>query len=173
VIQSVLRALALPALAFGLLVAESTLYRFTPWDPLTADLTLPLVLWMGLVDVPVSRGAPTAFAIGYLIDVFSSGASGLHALVLVGVYLVSRTASLRLFSAGVLFQMLLTLLASLSTSAGIILLRFIFEQSLDNPGALALSAAVRGVATAVVSPLVFEVARRVGPAGTRQEGSIA
>jgi rod shape-determining protein MreD len=170
---TVWRAVALPVLAFGLLVLESSLWRYTPWDPLTADLTLPILLWMGLSDVPVSRGAPSAFAIGYLVDLFSAGPQGLHAFVAVLVYLSSRTASLRLFSAGVLFQMLLTFLASLFTSCAILFLRFIFEQSLENLGSMALSIAVRGVATALVSPLIFRLARRVGPASVRAEGSVA
>jgi rod shape-determining protein MreD len=172
VIGAVWRAVALPVLAFGLLVLESILWRYTPWDPLTADLTLPILLWMGLSDVPVVRGAPSAFAIGYLVDLFSAGPQGLHAFVAVVVYLSSRTASLRLFSAGVLFQMLLTFLASLFTSGAILFLRFIFEQSLENLGSVALSIAVRGAATALVSPMIFRLARRVGPVGARQEGGV-
>ena len=172
-IASVWRAIALPVLAFGLLVAESILWRYTPWDPLTADLTLPILLWMGLSDVPVSRGASSAFAIGYLVDLFSAGPQGLHALVSVVVYLASRTASLRLFSAGALFQMLLTFLASLFTSTTILFLRFIFDHSLENVGSMAVSVGVRGLATALVSPLIFRLARRVGPVGARQEGSVS
>lgn len=172
-IGTIWRAVALPVVAFGLLVVESILWRYTPWDPLTADLTLPLILWMGLSDVPVSRGAPSAFAIGYLVDLFSAGPQGLHAFVAVVVYLLSRTASLRLFSAGVLFQMLLTFLASLFTSGAILFLRFIFEHSLENLGSVALSVGVRGVATALLSPLAFRLARRLGQAGTRPEGSVA
>jgi len=173
VIVSVWRAIALPVLAFGLLVLESIAWRYSPWDPLTADLVLPILLWMGLSDVPVARGAPSAFAIGYLVDLFSAGPQGLHAFVAVVVYLSSRTASLRLFSAGALFQMLLTFLASLFTSGTILFLRFIFEQSLENIGSVALSVGVRGLATALVSPLIFSLARRVGPAGARQEGSVS
>lgn len=170
---AVWRAIALPVLAFGLLVVEALAGRYSPWDPLTVDLTLPILLWMGLSDVPVVRGAPSAFAIGYLVDLFSAGPQGLHAFVAVVVYLSSRTASLRLFSAGVLFQMLLTFLASLFTSGAILFLRFIFEQSLENLGSPALPVAVRGVATALVSPLIFRLARRVGPVGARQEGGVA
>ena len=171
-IPAIARAVALPAAAFALLVFESVAWRFIPWDPLTVDLTLPLLLWMGLSDVPVVRGAPSAFAIGYLIDLFSAGPQGLHAVVSVVVYLSSRTASLRLFSAGVAFQMLLTFLASLFTSGAILFLRFIFEHSLENMGAVTLSMAVRGVATALVSPLIFKLARWVGPVGARPEGSV-
>lgn len=169
---SIWRAVALPALAFGLLVVESILWGYTPWDPLTADLTLPILLWMGLSDVPVVRGAPSAFAIGYLVDLSSAAPQGLHAFVAVVVYLSSRTASLRLFSAGAVFQMLLTFLASLFTSGAILFLRFIFEQSLENLGSAAVPIVVRGVATALVSPLIFRLARRVGPVGVRQEGNV-
>jgi cell shape-determining protein MreD len=173
VIQAIWRAVALPVAAFALLALESVVWRVSPWDPLTADLTLPLLLWMGLSDVPLVRGAPSAFAIGYLVDLFSAGPQGLHAVVAVVVYLSSRTASLRLFSAGVAFQMLLTFLASLFTSGAILFLRFIFERSIDNVGAVLLPMAVRGVATALLSPLLFRLARWVGPAGARPEGSVA
>lgn len=170
---ALLRLLALPAAAFALLVLESAVYHLLPFDWLTVDLTLPLLLFMGLQDVPASRGAPTAFAIGYLVDLFSSGPTGLHAFVAVAVYLFSRTASLRLFASGVMFQMLLTFLASLFTSGAILLLLFIFERSLEYPGSVALAVAARGVATALVSPVVFGLARRLEPLSAKQEGSYA
>ncbi|MBI2892224.1 MAG: hypothetical protein HYY06_01640 [Deltaproteobacteria bacterium] len=170
---AILRVLALPAASFLLLVIESSAYHVLPLDWLTVDLTLPLLLYMGLADVPPSRGAPTAFAIGYLVDLFSAGPSGLYAFVAVTVYLFSRTASLKLFASGVMFQMLLTFLASLFTSGAILLLRFIFEHSLENLGSVTLAVVARGVATALVSPLGFRLARRLEPIGAKQEGSYA
>jgi len=67
------------ALGVLLLVLQSNLFRLLDLLPVpvaTPSLLLPLVLFMGVHEYSVGRGAALAFLLGYLLDVFAAAPVG-------------------------------------------------------------------------------------------------
>ncbi len=162
-------------LSFLLLVAQSTFAHLVPWDMLVPSLTLPVVLYMGLHDYSASKGALISFAIGYLTDVFAGSPMGLHTLVTVAIFLISRVAALRLFLQGWFFEIILTFLLAFISSLLVLGIRALFDQDF---GSLLIHLEIvvsRAVATAVAAPLIFRLTARIDevtPRGRGGEGRI-
>jgi cell shape-determining protein MreD len=167
------RSVAVVLIGFSLLLVQSTLYHLIPWGAATPNLVLPLLLAMGISDTPPAWGAPIAFAIGYLGDVFSGSPMGLQTIVAVGTFLFGHFASVRLFIEGIPFQVVLTLAASLLSSATILGLRWVFERGWEGPSVAWVDLLVRAGVTAVAAPLVFSLATRVVPRRPRAEEAAA
>ena len=162
------RALALVGIGFGLLLVQSTLHHLVPWQRATLDLALPLLLAMGLSDIAPAWGSPVAFVIGYMADSFSGSPMGLLTIVAVGTFLVGHLASVRLFMQGIPFQVVLTFVVSLLSSATILGLRVLFDRGWEGPSVAWLDLLVRATMTAAVAPLVFVLATRVVPRRTEE-----
>ena len=95
-----------------LLLAQTVIARVL-WSEYPApSLVLPMVLYMSVGEFSLARGVSIAFVLGYLTDVFSGGSLGLWTFTLVGSFLLARVAGLKLFLHGVVFQVVLTVLAS-------------------------------------------------------------
>ena len=163
------RSIAVVVIGFGLLVLQSTLYHVIPWASATPHLVLPLLLAMGLSDTPPAWGSPIAFTIGYMADVFSGSPMGLQTIVAVGTFLFGHVASIRLFIEGIPFQVVLTWVASLLSSATVLGLRWVFERGWEGPSVALGDLLMRALVTAAVAPLVFALATRVVPRRPRAE----
>ena len=167
-----MRNVALVVLGFVLLVVQAALGHVLPLGDFTPILVLPLLIYLGVHDIPLARGAAIAFVLGYFLDSFSGSPMGLQTFVAVTLFLFSRAAGVRLFLQGRLFQMGLTFMAGLLSGGIILALRAIFERRyiLDDAtlGATALALVGPALATAVAAPLVFSVVRRVDAAATRR-----
>lgn len=157
--------------AFILLILQSTFAHLLPWDMFVPSLGLPIVLYMGLHDFNAARGALISFAVGYLTDVFAGSPMGLHTLVTVAIFLISRVAALRLFLQGWIFEIVLTLLLTLVSSVLILGLRALFDQDL---GSLLIHLDIvtsRAVATALVAPVIFRMTGWIEKTTPRKRGS--
>ncbi len=157
-------------LGFFLLVLQSTFAHLVPLDMFVPSLGLPVVLYMGLHGYNAARGAVIAFVIGYLMDVFAGSPMGLHTLVTVGIFLISRVAALRLFLQGWIFEIILTFLLSLVSSTLILATRALFDKDF---GSLLIHLEVvmsRSVATAIVAPVVFRMTARIDKITPRRRG---
>ena len=154
---------------FALLLVQSAYGRILAPYPFTPVLGLPVVFALGVAPgVRVLRGAATAFAIGYLYDLFTGNPLGIHTFVFViaflGAWLVGRLLSFR----GVPFEMVLTLILTLLVGGLIEMIRRFTPGGMSWAGsALALSLVASSVVTAVVAPLFFALARRLDPAVER------
>ncbi len=150
------------ALGIALATAESLFDRLIPFEHLTPDLVLPLVLYMGLVGFNAARGAAIAFVVGYFVDALQPGAPiCLHMFLLVCMFLLSRLLTARLLLAGTAFHIALALLGSVLSSLIIIGLRAIFERHVGGLEPMVVIIATRATATAVVAPFIFALARKL------------
>jgi rod shape-determining protein MreD len=161
------------ALAFGLLVAQGMLQHALErvMEHLPAympggewfypSLVLPLVLYMAVGEFSLARGASLAFVVGYLSDAFSGLPMGLFTFTMVAVFLLARVAGLKLFLHGVVFQVLLTLVAQITGGMLMLGLNVVFERTRLAIGPAMALVTSQAFATALLSPLVFWLVRRV------------
>lgn len=161
-----MRQLPIIGLGFLLLAAQSALTAWLPLDPFFPHLLLPITIYLGVAtEISLIRGAILAFVLGYLLDSFCGSPLGLQTFVLVATFIAARSAGLRLLLRGAGFQMALTALVTLCAGAAVMALRAIFERPSPFPvrgvGVMVRGLVFQVVATALVAPPVFAMARRV------------
>src|SRR5271166_2990351 len=94
-----MRNTAFLALGFALLIVQGNLFRFIGRLHVagaTPSLLLPLVVFMGVHEYSIARGAALAFTLGYLLDVFAGAPVGLLTFITVATFVVARFAGVRL-----------------------------------------------------------------------------
>jgi len=162
-------------LGLVLLVAQSAIATLVPVHNVTPNVVLPIVVYMGVAsEVQLVRGALASFALGYLLDAFCGSSMGLHTFVMVAAFFSARGAGLRLFPQAALLQMLAMFVAAAGADATVYALRGIFEQPVlpglgeDLPAMLKATAA-SALATAVLSPVIVAMARRIEATRHRRE----
>lgn len=153
---------------FGLsmLVVQAAISTLVPMHSYAPNLLLPIVIYLGISgDVTMVRGASISFVLGYLFDAFCGNPMGLQTFAMVASFMMARGAGVRLFPKGLLFQLLLTFVMAMISGVVILALRAIFEPPAPFPTADAryhVSILLRySVATAVISPLIFPVVRKL------------
>jgi len=169
-----MRNTAFLALGAALLVIQSNLFRlldllqraldgvFHQRIPgLTPSLLLPLVVFMGVHEYSMARGAALSFTLGYLLDVFAGAPVGLFTFITVATFVVARAAGVRLAAQTLITKFGLAFVFALVQGILIIVLTAIFGIDPARPLSLAVLVAPRAVATAVCAPFVFALAERV------------
>ncbi|MBW2527491.1 MAG: rod shape-determining protein MreD [Deltaproteobacteria bacterium] len=159
-----MRNTAFLALGLALLIIQSNLFRLVgPLElaGITPSLMLPLIVFMGVHEYSLSRGAALSFVMGYLIDVFAAAPVGLYTFNCVAIFVVSRVAGVRLAAQTVLTKIALAFVFSLLEGTIVIILTAIFGGDPGRPRALAALVLPHAVATALMSPVVFKLAQRV------------
>ncbi|MEW5738307.1 MAG: hypothetical protein AB1938_05240 [Myxococcota bacterium] len=86
-----MKFLAFSGLALLLLSVESVLVKFLGLEVARIDVGLALVVWVALRATTV-EGAFSAFAVGYLLDVFTGRPTGLYPFLAVLIFLLVRGA---------------------------------------------------------------------------------
>ena len=84
-----MRVAAMLAMSLALLCVESVAVKVFGFSVIRIDVTLALVVFLGLRANTV-EGAFTSFAIGYLLDVFTGRPTGLYPFLAVLVFLLVR-----------------------------------------------------------------------------------
>ena len=82
-----------------LMVVQSNLHRILGHVPVAGiipNLVLPLIVFMGVHEYSVVRGASLAFALGYAMDLFGGAPIGLFTFICVGIFVLSRAAGVRM-----------------------------------------------------------------------------
>ena len=153
-------------LGYVSLVVQAALPILLPVADYTPNLLLPIAIFLGITpDISLVRGSAVAFALGYLYDAFCGSPMGLQTFVMVASFMVARGAGLRLFPQGPGFQILLAAIMAILSGGTILALRAIFERQPPFPTDNAASSAAMvlrfAVGTALISPLIFAVTRRV------------
>ncbi|MBN8611744.1 MAG: hypothetical protein J0L92_14210 [Deltaproteobacteria bacterium] len=176
------------ALALVLLIVQSSLSALVSLHPFVPNLLLPMVLYLGVTpDVTLGRGAALAFGIGVLADEVTGAPLGLDTFIFVAAFLLTRVAGLRLFLRGVPFQVVATTGIAMIAAGAMLALCAIFEEPEAFPlvmpplgvlgtittmlwgedaplvgraTELATLLVATGLATGVLSPLVYAATRR-------------
>ncbi|HTN87875.1 MAG TPA: hypothetical protein VL242_29550 [Sorangium sp.] len=159
-----MRNSAFLAMGAALLILQSNLFRLIgklniPGS--TPSLLLPLVVFMGVHEYSIARGAALAFLLGYLLDLFAGAPVGLFTFITVATFVVSRAAGVRLAAQTLLTKIALAFVFGLVEGVLIVILTAIFGGDAARPRALALLVAPHAVSTALFAPFVFRLAERV------------
>lgn len=154
---------------FGFLLLQSVFNRVLAPYPFAPYLGLPFVFALATAPgAPVLRGAATAFAIGYLYDLFTGNPLGIHAFVFVvgflGAWLIGYLLSFR----GIAFEMALTFVLTLVLGGLLETIRaFVPGGMAWSGGMLTLALIGSALTTALLAPLLFPLARRMDPSTER------
>lgn len=162
-------SIVLVLVAFAMLLIQSVFSRALAPYPFSPYLCLPFVFALGTAPgVRILRGAATAFAIGYLYDVFTGNPLGLHTFVFVVGYLVAWLLGYLLSFRGVAFEMVLTFALTLLLGGLLELIRDFTPGGMSWSGVTLLIALFASAfATAVLAPLLFAVVRWIDPVSER------
>ncbi|HKQ71461.1 MAG TPA: rod shape-determining protein MreD [Polyangiaceae bacterium] len=147
-----------------LLVVQGNLHRLLGHIPIagiTPNLVLPLILFMGVHEYSVVRGAALAAALGYALDLFAGAPVGLFTFITVSIFVLARAAGVRLAAQTVLTQLALAFGFAIFESVTVLMLVAIFGRDPHSPKALLTVVLPHAAATAMVSPLVFRLAERL------------
>ena len=125
------------------------------------SLVLPLILYMGVHEYSLSRGAGLAFGLGYATDVLGSAPVGLYTFTYVATFVLARAAGLRLAAQTAWMQVLLVGAFALVQSTMVLVLMAIFGGDPWVPRTLYPLALPHAMATAAVAPLVFRMAQAI------------
>jgi rod shape-determining protein MreD len=120
-------------------------------------LVLPLVLFMGVREYSLARGAGVAFVLGYVTDVLGIAPVGLFTFTYVATFVLARAAGVRLAAQTTWMQVLLVAAFTLLQSIMVLVLLAIFGRDAWVPRSLYPLALPHAVATAAVAPLVFRI----------------
>ena len=156
-------------LVFAMLLAQSVFSRVLAPYPFSPYLGLPFVFALGTASgVRLLRGAATAFAIGYLYDLFTGNPLGIHTFVFVLGFLAAWLVGFLVSFRGPLFEMVLTLALTFAAGGLLELIRSFTPGGLSW-GGLTLTAALVAPAftTALVAPLLFAIVRQLDPGTER------
>lgn len=162
-------------LGLGLIIVQSNLFRLVGWavrllseiSPTlsiagaTPSLVLPLIVFMGVHEYSMSRGALLSFAVGYFYDVSTAAPVGLYTFTSVAIFVVSRVAGVRLAAQTLPTKIALAFVFSLVEGFIVVVLTAIFGGDPSRPRALAALVLPHAFSTALFAPFIFNVAQRI------------
>jgi rod shape-determining protein MreD len=125
------------------------------------SLVLPLILFMGVHEYSLARGAAVSFVLGYATDLIGIAPVGLYTFTYVATFVMARAAGVRLAAQTMLMQLVLALAFTLVHSVMILVLVAIFGRDAYVPRALYPMALPHVLATGMVAPLIFRLAQRI------------
>ena len=128
---------------------------------LVPSLVLPLILFMGVHEYSLVRGACVAFALGYLTDLVGVAPIGLYTSTYVAIFILARAAGVRLAAQTMLMQVGLALAFTFVHSVMILVLLAIFGRDAWVPRTLYPLTLPHVLATGAVAPIVFRIAQRI------------
>jgi len=122
-------------------------------------LVLPLILFMGVHEYSLARGAAVAFVLGYATDVLGIAPVGLYTFTYVTTFVLARGAGVRLAAQTTWMQVLLVGAFAVLQSTMILVLMAIFGRDAWVPRSLYPLALPHAIATAAIAPAVFRLAQ--------------
>ncbi len=122
-------------------------------------LVLPIILFMGVHEYSLARGAGVAFVLGYATDVLGIAPVGLYTFTYVATFVLARAAGVRLAAQTTWMQLLLVGAFALLQSIMVLVLLAIFGRDAWVPRSLYPLALPHAIATAAVAPIIFRVAQ--------------
>jgi len=171
-----MRNLGFFAVAALLILVQSNLFRVIGpigamigphWvHGITPSLVLPLVIFLGVHEPSMPRGAALAFAIGYAQDLLGGAPVGIFTFVYVMIWWLSRVAGVRLTAQTMLTRMSLAFIFAFVQSAVILVLLAVFGNDNRRPLEVATMALPHAASTALCAPILFRIAQRLRQGGT-------
>lgn len=122
-------------------------------------LVLPLILFMGVHEYSLARGAAVAFVLGYATDVLGIAPVGLYTFTYVATFVLARAAGVRLAAQTAWMQVLLVGAFAVLQSTMVLVLLAIFGRDPWVPRSLYPLALPHATATAAVAPVVFRISQ--------------
>lgn len=174
-----MRSAAYVLVAIALLLLQANLYRVLgPLGNLigpaflhgaTPDLVIPLIVFLGVHEPSMSKGALLAFGIGYAKDILSGAPIGLLTFVSVAIWWMARIVGVRLTAQTWLTRASLGFAFALAQGALLLVLIAVFGNDNRRPVELASVVLPHAAATALCSPVLFRLAQRLrqGPTPVR------
>ncbi len=159
-----MRNTAFIATGLALLLLQENLFRVLGWvhmPGLSPSLVLPLILFMGVHEYSLARGAAVAFLLGYVSDLVGIAPVGLYTFTYVALFLLARAAGVRLAAQTVMMQVALALAFTLVHCVMILVLLAIFGRDAYVPRALYPMILPHVLATAAIAPFIFRLAQRL------------
>ncbi|MEO8876516.1 MAG: hypothetical protein ABI461_13080 [Polyangiaceae bacterium] len=153
----------------ALLIVQANLFRLLNLihTPLfIPSLLLPLILFMGVHEYSLVRGASVAFMLGYATDLIGIAPVGLFTFTYVAIFVLARAAGVRLVAQTKLMQVVLALAFTFVHTVMILILIAIFGGNPYVPRALIGLALPHVLATGVVAPVIFAFAEWLHSATT-------
>jgi rod shape-determining protein MreD len=153
-------------LLFGLVLLLLQANSFRLLGPLeipglVPSLVLPLIVFMGVHDYSLARGAAVSFALGYITDLVGIAPVGLYTFSHVAIFVLARAASVRLAAQTLLMQVLLATVFAAIHAGIVLVLLAIFGRDAWVPRMLYPLAVPHVLVTGILAPLVFRLAARV------------
>ena len=124
-----MRNIAFFAVGFLLILIQGNLHRVLGplgWHGATPSLVLPMIVFLGVHEHSIPRGAITSFALGHALDLFASAPNWLFTFVSVAIWWLSRVAGVRLTAQTVITRMSLGLVFALVESTIVLVLLAVF-----------------------------------------------
>jgi len=147
-----------------LLLIQANLFRVLDYahiPGLIPSLVLPLILFMGVHEYSVARGASVSFVLGYATDLIGIAPVGLYTFTFVAIFILGRAAGVRLAAQTMMMQVGLALAFTLVHSVMILILLAIFGRDAYVPLALYKLVLPHVIATGLMAPFVFRLAERL------------
>jgi rod shape-determining protein MreD len=129
-------------------------------------LVLPLIIFMGVHEYSLARGAAVAFVLGYATDVLGIAPVGLYTFTYVATFVLARAAGVRLAAQTTWMQVLLAGAFAVLQSTMILVLLAIFGRDAWVPRSLYPLALPHAIATAAIAPIVFAACQALHAATT-------
>ena len=162
-----MRNFAFLGMGLTFLLMQANLFRVIAWTHvpgLVPSIVLPLIVFMGVHEYSLARGAAVAFVLGYATDLIGIAPVGLYTSTFVAIFVMARAAGVRLAAQTMWMQAILGFSFTLIHSVMVLVLLAIFAKDSDK-GWIARSLypliLPHSLATAVIAPVVFRVARRI------------
>jgi rod shape-determining protein MreD len=159
-----MRSTALLSVGLLLIIAQGNLYPVLGYLGLhgaTPSFVLPLVIFLGVHEASMARGASLSFALGYATDLLASAPIGLFSLMAVVVWGLARIAGVRLTAQAWWTKAALAFGFSLIESVLVLVLLAIFGADPQRPLEIASVALPHATSTALCSLLIFPLAQRI------------
>jgi rod shape-determining protein MreD len=155
--------------AFAMLLVQSVFSRVLAPYPFSPYLGLPFVFALATAPgVRLLRGATTAFAIGYLYDLFTGNPLGLHTFVFVVGYFSARLVGYLLSFRGIVFEMVLTFALTVLVGGLLEVIRSFTPGGMSWSGVtLTIALFSSAITSALVAPVLFAVVRWIDPESER------
>ncbi len=165
-----MRSAAYLGVAVLLLLIQSNLFRV--FGPLTAllgprlthgatpSLLLPMVIFLGVYEPSMAKGAALSCAMGYAQDILATAPIGLFAFVHVAIWWLARVAGVRLTAQTWFTRASLGFAFALVQSLIVLTLLAVFGTDTRRPVSMTSVILANAVTTALVSPVLFQLAQR-------------
>lgn len=160
-----MRSAAFLGAGFILILIQGQLHHvlgLSPFQGATPSLVLPLVVFLGVHESSMLRGALLSFALGYLTDLHAVAPIGLFSFIYVSIWWLSRLVGVRLTTQRVWSQMALAFAFALVETAMVLTMLAVFGQDAHRPLEIAsVTLLPHAISTALFAPFGFALAQRL------------